>query len=485
MTEERQLGAIQEYDVQGTRLEVYGARGEVRELMTRLLRFHPAARDVGEPGMLAVAQLALLVGANPLPSTNEIHVWVAKGRVTVDLGINYFRRRSRELGGLLWDYEPRIMTSQEYETYGIDPNIDIGAICRGFRSSDLKELIGLGVPAELAFAEASKRKARIGIGTVNRNAEPKKGRPLSWTALKAAEKDLARALFPNLEQADDETRRAILEAVPNVEPSDDEWEGETLDAENAEELARMRQEHRRTMDAWEAKTQEERDATAAANSQLLYGNPYFEGFDTPPVTTSANGPVIIDVEPPPDMGVIGMTPEEYLYGDGEPPNPADRQDPQALEAAEAAAELAEEEQTGDPPEEGEPINLALEPHIIRRACRKRALWLKVEDEDMADAVRQDVEPVNEPIKAKTTLKKVQTVLTGSITGRTTKDRDNARRQVLLYLFNVDSGNRLTELEGQAILDWSQAMGGDHFAEEIEAVLQAQHEEAGQAVLPGM
>lgn len=451
-----------------------------------------------------------------MPSTNEIHVWKAKGRVTVDLGINYFRRRARELGGLLWDYEPRIMTDREYREYGVNAEVQIGAICRGFRSSDLKELIGLGVPPELAFEEASKRKARIGIGVVNRNAEPKKGRPLSWTALKGAEKDLARALFPNLEQADEDMRAAILEAVPNVEPGDDEWDGPTLTGEEAEELAKAKAAHARTMAEWEVLDDEEKAAKTARNSELLYGPPDFEGFDDEP-TTSTNGPVVINVEPDLPAGEEALAAEvqaitEELQARHEKaveergvPEEEEKIEPEVQRLADAVengdlqvwdgpppeleAELEEEEEDPDPAtEDHSVVNLALEPEIIRRASRKLALWLKREHEDMSDAVRQDVEPVNAPIRCdveKDTLKAVQTTLSKVVPGRKAADKDDNRRKVLLYLFGVDSGNKLTELEGQAIIRWSQAMGGEHFKAEVKAILDVVQEEAGQGTLPGM
>ena len=57
--------------VNGTSLTGFGERAEVRELATRMMKFHPAYKDVGETGMIAVAQLAILSGANPLPTAGE------------------------------------------------------------------------------------------------------------------------------------------------------------------------------------------------------------------------------------------------------------------------------------------------------------------------------------------------------------------------------------------------------------------------------
>ena len=102
-------------DVRGTQIEQYGQRAEVQEIVDRLLALHPASDEVGPAGMKSVAQLAVLSGASPLPGTNEIHVWKNKrtGKIQTTLGINYFRRRARELGGVFWSSRPRQMNPKE------------------------------------------------------------------------------------------------------------------------------------------------------------------------------------------------------------------------------------------------------------------------------------------------------------------------------------------------------------------------------------
>jgi len=275
MAEEKAI-VVQDFDVSGTAIEMYGGRSMLRELTSRLMGFHPAAREVGEPGMLAVAQLAVLVGANPLPSTNEIHVWTQRDRITIDLGINYFRRRANELGGVYWVEQPRVMTDREYTEYGIDARQQIGAIAKGARIDKIRQLLALGLP----FEAAVQGNTRIGVGTVSRGAAPKQGRPLSWTALKAAEKDLCRALFPNLEQPDDTAR--LLEIVPAVEPDDGDWPGETLNGEEAENLARLKAARAEALQDWDAMTGDEKQDKFERNNTLLHGEAEFEGFDTPP-----------------------------------------------------------------------------------------------------------------------------------------------------------------------------------------------------------
>ena len=281
MSDEKAI-VVQDFDVDGTAIEMYGGRAMIRELTTRLMGLHPAAREVGESGMRAVAQLAVLVGANPLPSTNEIHVWTEHNRITVDLGINYFRRRANELGGIYWVEQPRVMSDREYQEYGIDPQLEIGSICKGARIEKIRQLLDLGLP----FEAAVNGNARTGVGLVNRNATAKNGRPLSWTAFKAAEKDLCRALFPNLEQPPDNAPN-LLEIVPDVEPEDGDWPGETLSAEEAENLARLKVTSREAREGWNAMTPDEQRTRFEQNNRALHGDPDFDGFDWPDETFAA------------------------------------------------------------------------------------------------------------------------------------------------------------------------------------------------------
>lgn len=139
---------------------------------------------------------------------------------------------------------------------------------------------------------------------------------------------------------------------------------------------------------------------------------------------------------------------------------------------------AEEQQ-----DEGEGESLSLYPDAIRCTSRIKAKWQKGKQDNYSDAQRVDQEPVNQPI-SKGALKAVQAGLTAVITGRSSDGQDNARRQVLLYLYGVDSGNRLTELEGKAILDWL-AFAGEESAAQVESVLRAFQAENGQETLPGM
>lgn len=187
--QENQLAVIE--SVRGTALENYADRSVVRELMSRLLKFHPAAAEVGEPGMLMAAQIAILMGASPLPGTNEIHIWMDKGKPKVEAGINYWQRRGDQKGGVLWDIEPRPMTEAEREMYQITDGF-YGAICRGVRLMDIEQLRQMG----LSINQAIKMKGVTGIGVAGKNEYAKNGRPPIWTAIKRCKTDFFKMAFP-------------------------------------------------------------------------------------------------------------------------------------------------------------------------------------------------------------------------------------------------------------------------------------------------
>jgi hypothetical protein len=157
------------------------------------MQFHPAAKEVGESGMIAAAQLAVFMGASPLPSLNEIHIWNDnKGKTQIGLGINYWRRQGDQRGGVLWDREPEPMTESDYAKYQIDHKMLIGAICRGVRLADVRELRELDIPIK----DIMRLKGVVGIGVCTRDEYAKNGRPLVWSAIKRAETDFYKQAFP-------------------------------------------------------------------------------------------------------------------------------------------------------------------------------------------------------------------------------------------------------------------------------------------------
>ncbi|MCW7072215.1 MAG: hypothetical protein OCU12_07840 [Methanophagales archaeon] len=211
--------AVTEIDVMpvtGTALEPYGEREEVREMVYRLMKFHPKAQEMGKEVMLSVAQLAILTGANPLEPTQEIQVWDHYGTPRVMLGIAFWRRKAREVDAPVWWIdsdatgparynEPRPMTQAERDEHapGI---IGFTAICKCYRLSEYLALLDRNVP----HREAARMLVRTGIGVVtqdemimkrntkyNKKGDPKpppNGRSWQWVAEKRAEQDVYRKL---------------------------------------------------------------------------------------------------------------------------------------------------------------------------------------------------------------------------------------------------------------------------------------------------
>lgn len=182
-------------DVNGTQLAPYANRDVVRELMERVMSFHPviskmakvdqrAAQETG----LRVAQFAILLGASPLPGLNEIHVY-DDGRAEV--GINYWERRGEQKGGVLWDFEARPMTRQEMELYDVKDGF-YGAICRGVTLNRVRELREMGV----SINDIVKGQSITGIAVVAKGERAKNGRPPIWTAIKRCKTDFYKTAFP-------------------------------------------------------------------------------------------------------------------------------------------------------------------------------------------------------------------------------------------------------------------------------------------------
>lgn len=208
--------------VNGTSLEAYQSRDEVRELTDRLLSLHPAASEVGKGGMLAVAQLALLVGASPLPGTNEIHVWKSGSKIQFQLGINFYRRKAQERGGVLWEIQPRQMRDDEREEYGVPKGV-LAAVCKAARRDDVEKYMRAGFKANQIWEMVG----RVGIGVANVN-EGKAGRTAIWTAFKRAEVDLYRALFPTMMSEIAQAQNGASKVVDNG-PKWQEFSGDEVD----------------------------------------------------------------------------------------------------------------------------------------------------------------------------------------------------------------------------------------------------------------
>jgi len=281
------------YDVDGTALEAYGDLEAVGHLVDRLMMLHGAASEVGRAGMRAVASLAIMIGANPLPGAGEIHVWKNKqGQIQVDLGIFFYRRRADELGGIFWQERPRPMTEDERELFRI-PDDYLAAICSAVRKPELDEYLGKGFDLRQIFEGLAKQ----GIGTVHQSARAKEGRPLLWTALKNCEKDLLRQLYSNWQ------RIPVGGHVPLIlQP------GATIDQDWAEIPEAVRDEGAEACEAYaklSASTRAALDhgplspaealARLEANARLMgQPDPSFEGFGDEPEPKPKKEPRIVE-----------------------------------------------------------------------------------------------------------------------------------------------------------------------------------------------
>ena len=188
----------------------YINRDLVTQMGDTLMSIHPAAKEVGEVGMRAVAQLALLTGASPMPGTNGIHAWVDnKGKTCIQFGIGFWRGEAEKAGGVLWDIRPRPMTSQEREAWGVSAN-EKASYCKAAMKKDAYELMGTmrGMGIQMSLKDAIWQVAVEGVGVCSSEKwangggykDAKNGRPLQWTADERAERDILRKLVPILQR---------------------------------------------------------------------------------------------------------------------------------------------------------------------------------------------------------------------------------------------------------------------------------------------
>jgi hypothetical protein len=124
---------------------------------------------------------------------------------------------AQEEGGVLWQMQPRQMNDRERQEYGVTQG-QLAAICKGIRIADMEKFIGLGFAANQIFDML----AATGIAVAGQN-ESKHGRPAVWTALKRAEVDLYKQLFPTMMKRVSEAQLKTPDVV--VDSSGPEWSG--------------------------------------------------------------------------------------------------------------------------------------------------------------------------------------------------------------------------------------------------------------------
>jgi hypothetical protein len=118
------------------------------------------------------------------------------------------------MGGVFWKIRPQQMNTKERGEYLI-PDLVVAAICEAVRIEDMIRFKELGfTPIEIYQSVG-----QVGIATVLRTAKTKQNRPIIWTALKGAEIDLYRKLFPMLIDADPPAALPDHQADPQLEPA--------------------------------------------------------------------------------------------------------------------------------------------------------------------------------------------------------------------------------------------------------------------------
>lgn len=189
----------------------YINRSLVVEMGDTLMGIHPAAQTIGKIGMRAVAQLALMTGASPLPGTNGIHAWTDnKGKLCIQFGIGFWRGEAEQAGGILWAQRPRPMTADERKAWGVVGG-DFASYCKAALKRDAYELMATmrGMGVQMTLKEAVEQTAVEGVGVASSEKwssggeykEAKNGRPIQWTADERAERDLLRKLVPVISRA--------------------------------------------------------------------------------------------------------------------------------------------------------------------------------------------------------------------------------------------------------------------------------------------
>lgn len=184
---------------------------EISAAVQIIMTAHPQAAQVPPQVIEAAALLALQVGANPNPLAGELSIYEIRGKFTPYLGIAYYRRIAEETGARVafapqenadgyhgLSNEPRMMTPEERQRYGV-PDNTLASICKGFRGDRLVELIDKGVP----WRDAAAILSRVGVGFIRDDEmrgkdgkyfNPPNGRSWQWKCDKRAETDLYKKL---------------------------------------------------------------------------------------------------------------------------------------------------------------------------------------------------------------------------------------------------------------------------------------------------
>ena len=207
--ENRMSNAVALAQPQNNALSAYGKESQVMELANRMLSFHPQADAVGSQNMIAVAQMALLSGASPMPGTNGIHVWKQGDKVLFQFGIGFWRGKAEAAGGIAWTDRPRPMTKSEKAERNI-PEATVAYICKGSLWRDIKRIRAeyAEFGEQITMKEAKMQTFATGEGILVQKDYAKNGRSKNWTADLRAERDLYRRLLPEVAMVEDNSSQS-------------------------------------------------------------------------------------------------------------------------------------------------------------------------------------------------------------------------------------------------------------------------------------
>jgi len=114
-------------NVEESRLEDYGNRDEMREMVYRLIKMRHPSNALGINAVMAVAQIALSTGAKPLFGLGELYVWRSGGALCWQLGYRWWERRAIEQGGVVWHTHPQRMTDPPSASCSCPKRDEIGS----------------------------------------------------------------------------------------------------------------------------------------------------------------------------------------------------------------------------------------------------------------------------------------------------------------------------------------------------------------------
>jgi hypothetical protein len=179
------------------------------------------------------------------------------------------------------------MNVKEREAYMI-PEGTIAAICEAVRIEDMERFRKLDFSANEIYSSVGE----VGIGTALPGEQPKNGRPILWSALKRAEIDLYRKLFPILSEFN---HRGFVEQAPGATAKDWEEAIETAAPGQEAEVAAMNARVRQRMEGPGAMDAE---YTEVGDPEPAGGSPPWPGEDDPAWTAGEDeedeNPLVLD-----------------------------------------------------------------------------------------------------------------------------------------------------------------------------------------------